>query len=124
MVSNTESEHKPKKKSQTLNTNFAYISYNVHLYVYYGLIFSQSWIRVPEAFISHLEEEDSCLASKPVVYKIKQNESVWMEIFYYYMSLKILIYHEYYKPTLYMKYRVGEFNVFLQQHTLKATDIQ
>lgn len=47
-----------------------------------------------------------------------------MEIFYYYMSLKTLIYQEYYKPTLYMKYRVGEFNVFLQQHTLKATDIQ
>lgn len=47
MVSNTESENKPKKKKrQTLNTNFAYISYNVHLYVYYGLIFSRSWIRV------------------------------------------------------------------------------
>lgn len=31
MVSNTEWENKPKKISQTLNTNFAYISYNVHL---------------------------------------------------------------------------------------------
>lgn len=46
-----------------------------------------------------------------------------MEIFYYIMSLRILIYHDYFKPTLYTRYRVGEVNVFLQ-HTLKATDIQ